>query len=323
MTSSRKTGYGIGIALILITLYSSTFTVGESELAFIVEFGEIQGDAITAPGLHWKKPFIQEVRRLDQRVRSWNGDFEQIPTLGREFVLVDTTAHWRITDPRLFLESVRDERGARSNLDDILDSIVRDKLSGAKLEEIIRSSDWQIHSDRITGEATAPSDATIALTPDRGRQELEREILHAARALMPNYGIELLDVHIRRVNYIDSVREQVENRMISERRSIAERFRSEGRGRSEEILGEVQREVQAIRSEALRKGEEIRGAADAQVTRIYGQAYQQNAEFYAFLETLEVYRETVGANTTLMFSASSDFYGYLQSGGGKRKVTGR
>lgn len=311
--SSRITGLSIGIAVVVITLFSSTFTVGEAEMAFIVEFGQIKGDVITKPGSYWKKPFIQEVRRLDKRVLTWNGDVEQIPTVGREFVMVDTTARWRIANPRLFLESVHDERGARSHLDDILDSIVRDKISGARIEEIVRSSDWQVHSGAITEEVSPQPGANIELAPDRGRQELEREILEAAQALMPNYGIELLDVHIKRVNYIASVRQQVEDRMISERKSIAEKFRSEGRGRSEEILGEMQREVQAIRSEAMRKGEEIRGAADAQATQIYGQAYGQNPEFYGFLETLDVYRDTMGANTTLMFSANSDFFRYLQS----------
>ncbi|WP_438020949.1 protease modulator HflC [Sorangium sp. So ce315] len=311
--SSKVAGIGAFIALILITVYSAAFTVGQAEQACIIQFGQFKGEAITKPGLYWKWPFVQEVRRLDRRLLTWDGSVEQIPTLGREFILMDAAAHYRIANPRLFLESLRDERGARSRIDDILNAIVRDKISGAKLEEIIRSSDWHIHSDALEDGIVTERDASMELAPRRGRQELEREILEAAQAYMPNYGIELQDVHIRRVHYIESVRQQVESRIIAERQSIAERFRSEGRGRSEEILGEMQKELQAVRSEAHRKAEEIRGAADAQVTQIYGQAYGQNAEFYGFLKTLEAYRGTVGPNTSLMFSANSDFYRYLES----------
>ncbi|ADO73640.1 protease modulator HflC [Stigmatella aurantiaca] len=310
---SKMAGVGILFGFVLVTVYSSAFCVGETEQAFIVQFGEIKGEAITEPGLHWKRPFIDEIRRFDKRLLVWEGDVEQIPTLGREFILVSTSARLRITNPRLFLESVHDERGAQNSLDDILHSVVRNKVSGARLEEIIRSSDWRAPSHSLEEGGALQTDVNLALTPDRGCEELEREILKAAQAQISNYGIELLDVRIKRVNYIASVREQVENRMISERQSIAEKFRSEGRGRSEEILGEMQRELQIIRSEASRKAEEIRGEADAQVTHIYGQAYSQNAEFYGFLKTLETYRETMGANTTLMISANSDFYRYLES----------
>jgi membrane protease subunit HflC len=303
----------IALLVAVLVLFSSAFTVDEAEQAFIVQFGQIQGEAITEPGLHWKIPLIQEVRRFDKRQLAWDGDVEQIPTRGREFVMVDTTARWRINDPRLFLESVRDENGAQTRIDDILDSVVRDKISSAKLEEIIRSSDWNVDADKIDPEISSRQDVDLELSPDEGRQELEKSILEVAAKQMPDYGIELIDVRIKRVNYIDSVRQQVEDRMISERQSIAERFRSEGRGRSEEILGEMKKELQTIRSGAQRKAEEIRGKADAEATQIYGQAYDRDAEFYAFLQTLETYKSTIEDNTTLMISADSDFYRYLES----------
>ncbi len=292
---------------------ASAFTVDEAQQAFVVQFGKVQGEAITQPGLHWKLPFIQEVRRFDKRLLIWNGDVEQIPTLGREFVLVDTTARWRIANPRLFLESMRDEQGAQSRMDDILDSVVRDKISSARLEEIVRSSDWQVDPRKVEEETAESAHVDLDLKPGKGRGQLERDILELASAQMPSYGIELLDVRIKRVNYIKSVREQVENRMISERQSIAERFRSEGRGRSEEILGEMQKELQTIRSEARRNAETIRGRADGEVTRIYGRTYGQDPEFYSFLKTLEAYRVTVGDNTTLMIRGDSDLYRYLGS----------
>lgn len=311
--SNRLLGLLLALLLGALLISSMAFTVDEAEQAFIVQFGQVQGDAITEPGLHWKLPFIQDVRRFDKRLLAWDGDVEQIPTVGREFVLVDTTARWRIVDPRLFLESVQDERGAQTRLDDILDSAVRDRISSAKLEEIVRSSDWQIDPGKVEEEMANRDDVDLALKPEKGREELEREIQAVASKQMPSYGIELVDVRIKRVNYIDSVRQQVENRMISERQSIAEKFRAEGRGRSEEILGEMQKELQRIRSEAQRQAEEIRGQADAEVTRIYGLAYGKDAEFYAFLKTLEAYSESVGANTTLMLDADSEFYRYLDS----------
>ncbi len=307
----------VAVLLILLLGKSSIFVVDQAEQAFVVRFGEIQGEAITEPGLKWKMPLIDDVRRFDKRLLAWDGDVEEIPTRGREFIIVDTTARWRIDNPRRFLESVRDEAGAQRRIDDILDSVIRDKVSGARLEEIVRSSDWEVDEQALREEVADREDVDLELTPDRGRQELEREVVEVASTQMPDYGIELKDVRIKRVNYISSVRKQVEDRMISERQSIAEKFRSEGRGRSEEILGEMQKELQTIQSEAEMRAKEIRGDADAEVTRVYGEAFGQNPEFYAFLQTLETYRDAIGDNTTLMLRADSDFYKYLESAGGE------
>ncbi|XOZ32997.1 protease modulator HflC [Halomonadaceae bacterium KBTZ08] len=301
------------VLVILLVSSSAVFVVDQAKQAFIVRFGEIQGEAITEPGLKWKVPLIDDVRRFDKRLLAWDGDVEEIPTRGREFIIVDTTARWRIEDPRRFMESVRDEAGAQTRIDDILDSVVRDKISGAQLEEIVRSSDWDVDTEALEDEVAEREDVDLELSPDRGRQELEREILDVAEEQMPSYGIKLEDVRIKRVNYIDSVRKQVEDRMISERQSIAEKFRSEGRGRSEEILGEMQKELQTIQSEAEMEAKKLRGKADAQVTQIYGDAFGQDSEFYAFLQTLETYKDTIGDNTTLMLGADSDFYQYLEN----------
>jgi membrane protease subunit HflC len=290
---------------------SALFVLDEAEQAIIVQFGEPRGDVITTPGLHVKLPW-QEVRRFDKRLLVWDGDVTQIPTLGREFILVDSTARWRINDPLQFLRSVRDERGARTRLDDIIDSVVRDMVSSTELEEIIRSRDWSVDLEKLEDPAMAKrSAAELQQRPKLGRELLEQEILQRARRLMPELGIELTDVRVKRVNYIESVRKQVENRMIAERQSIAERFRSEGQGRSQEILGEMERELRTIRSEAARKAEEIRGRADAEATGIYGKAFGADAEFYAFFRTLENY-QVLGENTTLMLNADSDFFRYLE-----------
>jgi membrane protease subunit HflC len=306
----------LAAALLLLVVSRAAFVVDQAEQAIIVQLGEPIGGVIGDPGLHWRMPFIQEVRRFDKRLLDWDGDVSQIPTLGREFIIVDTTARFRITDPLQFLRSVRDESGARTRLDDVLDSAVRDIVSGTELEEIVRSADWQVDVSRLGDEDAAALEAADLERPKKGRGQLERDILATASQQMPDIGIELVDVRIKRINYISSVGQQVEERMISERRSIAARFRSEGEGRSQEILGNMQRELRRIESEAARQAEEIRGRADAEATRIYGEAYGQDPAFYAFSRTLESYA-TLGENTTLMIDAESDFFRYLESTSGR------
>ncbi|MCG6118602.1 MAG: protease modulator HflC [Aquimonas sp.] len=302
---------GVVALLGLITLRDAAFVIDQAEQAILVQFGEPIGEPINEPGLHFKMPFIQELRRFDKRLLAWDGDVNQFPTLGREFVIVDTTARWRIADPLQFLRSVRDEAGARTRLDDIIDSMARDTVASTDLEEIVRSRDWEVDTAEIEDEVVLRADVDLD-KPKKGRERLEQEILAAASRLMPELGIELVDVRIKRINYIESVGRQVESRMISERQSIAERFRSEGQGKSQEILGEMERELRTIRSEAERQAAEIRGRADAEATRIYGEAYGADPEFYAFFRTLESYRN-LGENSTLMIDADSDFFRYLQS----------
>jgi modulator of FtsH protease HflC len=295
---------------LLIAISDAAYIIDQSQQGIIVQFGQPVGEVVDRPGLHWKRPFVQEVRRYDKRLLAWDGDVSQIPTLGREFIIVDTTARWRIADPLQFLRSVRDEAGARTRLDDIIDSVARDIVSGTDLEEIVRSRDWTVDVAAIE-DAVVREDVDLD-RPTKGREQLEKDMLAAASRLMPELGIELVDVRIKRINYIDSVRRQVETRMISERQSIAERFRSEGQGRSQEILGQMERELRTIRSEAERQAAEIRGKADGEATRIYGEAYGADPEFYAFFRTLESYR-VMGANTTLMIDSQSEFFRYLES----------
>ena len=308
----------IVLVLVVALLFTTrtAFVVDQAEQAIIVQLGEPVGDVITDPGLHWRLPFIQDVRRFDKRLLDWDGDVSQIPTLGREFIIVDTTARWRIIDPLQFLRSVRDEAGARTRLDDVLDSAARDIVSGTELEEIVRSADWQVDVSQLAQEEAAALEDTDLQRPQKGRAQLERDILASASQQMPNIGIEIVDVRIKRINYIESVRDQVESRMISERESIAARFRSEGEGRSQEILGNMGKELRRISSEAERRAQEIIGAADAQATKIYGEAYGRDPAFYAFSKTLESY-STLGENTTLMIDAESEFFRHLESTAGR------
>jgi modulator of FtsH protease HflC len=311
MKTTTLTAAIVAFALV-IAFNTMLYRVDQAEQAIIVQFGEPIGDIIDEPGLKVKLPW-QQVRYFDKRLLVWDGDVTQIPTLGREFILVDTTARWRIASPLQFLQSVRDEQGARTRLDDIIDSVVRDMVSSTELEEIIRSQDWDVDIEDLEDPSLAArDDVDLRQRPKLGRELLEQEILQRARRLMPELGIELADVRIKRVNYIESVRRQVENRMIAERQSIAERFRAEGQGRSQEILGEMERELRTIRSEAGRTAEEIRGNADAEATRVYGQAFGADPEFYAFFRTLETYR-SLGGNSTLMIRSDSDFFRYLEN----------
>lgn len=304
--------YVLILVLALLVTTRAAFVIDQAEQGIIVQFGEPIGGVIADPGLHWRLPFIQEVRRFDKRLLDWDGDVSQIPTLGREFIIVDTTARWRISDPLQFLRSVRDESGARTRLDDILDSVVRDIVSGTELEEIVRSADWQVDVSELSEEEVTALENTDLERPTKGRGLLEQDMLRASSRQMAELGIELVDVRIKRINYIDSVREQVESRMIAERQSIAARFRSEGQGSSQEILGEMERELRRISSEAERRAQEIIGRADAEATRIYGEAYGQDPEFYSFFKTLESYA-MLGPNTTLMIDSNSDFFRYLES----------
>jgi membrane protease subunit HflC len=302
----------IPIIALLIALFSTFYTLEEGKQAIIVQFGRPVGDTITEAGLHVKLPFIQVVRRFEKRLLVWDGDPNQIPTKGREFIWVDTTARWRISDARKFLENVASEAGAQSRLDDIIDSVVRDEVSNSELVELVRSLSWVIPEDQALEAVPKEREEELKREIARGREEITREILTKARKIIPQYGIELVDVRIKRLDYVESVRKKVYERMISERKRIAAQFRSEGEGRSAEILGEMERELRNIRSMAYRQVQEIRGRGDAEATRIYGRAYNEDPEFYAFLRTLESYREGNHEGSTLVLTTDSDFYRYLK-----------
>jgi membrane protease subunit HflC len=253
------------------------------------------------------------VRRFDRRLLIWDGDPNQIPTKGREFIWIDTTARWRIADARKFLENVATEEGAQSRLDDIIDSVVRDQVSGSELVELVRSSTWEVPQGEALEAATAEQEQELKKQISRGREEITRTILAEARKVIPQYGIELVDVRIKRLNYIESVREKVYARMISERKRIAAQFRSEGEGESAEILGTMEKELRQIRSTAYRRAQEIRGKADAEATRVYGEAFSRDPEFFAFSRTLEAYKEAQTPDSVMILTTDSDYYRYLKN----------
>lgn len=283
------------------------YVVNEAEQAVVTQFGKPVGD-VKYPGLHFKLPFAQNVNRFENRILKWDGDPNQIPTKDKKFIWVDTTARWRIADPLLFYTSVATERGAMGRLDDIIDSVVRDAVSNRLLVELVRGSDYIGQED----ERFEVDGVTIPPELLAGREEIMAGILTKAQASTPEYGIELIDVQIKRINYVEQVRTRVYERMINERKKVAAQYRSEGEGEKAEILGKMQRELKGISSEAYRKALEVRGAADAEAAAIYANAYNQDKEFYAFLRTLESYKKAIQKNGRLVISTDSDYYKYLK-----------
>jgi membrane protease subunit HflC len=306
--------YALGILVVAATLalLGSFYVVEEGQQAVILQFGRPVGTTVSEAGLHFKVPFIQEVRRFDKRLLIWDGDPNQIPTAGREFIWVDSTARWRIVDPLKFLQSVATEAGAQSRLDDIIDSVVRDLVSANILVELVRSASWQTPKEEVLEEVSKEVVEELKKEIKLGREGLTRAVLSVVRKITPQYGIEVVDVRIKRLNYVESVREKVYARMISERKQLAARFRSEGEGRSAEILGNMEKELREIRSEAYRTVQEVRGKGDATATKIYGDAYGRDKEFYAFSRTLENLKASKNKNATLVLTTDSDYYRYLK-----------
>jgi len=297
-------------ALAIITAWSSLYTVAETQQVVITQFGEPIGKPIDEPGLHVKLPFVQEVNVFDKRWLEWDGSANQVPTRDKKYIWVDTYARWRIADPLRFFQRLRDERSAQSRIDDIVDGETRNVIANHDLIEVVRSSNRPFElgdaaQDVISEEAAVPV--------QQGREKITRMILERASAVMPDYGIEMVDVQIQRINYIDTVQAKVFERMISERKRIADRYRSEGQGKSAEIRGRKERELKKIESEAYRKSQEIMGKADAEATTIYAAAYGRAPELYRFLRTMETYRSTVDAKSTLVLSTAGDLFRYLQS----------
>lgn len=296
------------LAAVIVTLWDGFFILKEGQQAVITQFGAPVGSSVTEAGIKFKTPFIQEVQYFDKRILIWDGDPNQIPTNDKTFIYMADTARWRIVDPLRFLQAVGTETRAMTLLDDIIDGTVRDLVNKNNLIEIIRSSDW---SPNFMAAKVESRD--MAVPPKVGRDKISQMVLDEASKVTPQYGIELTDVMFKRVNYIESVRLRVYDRMISERKRIAAEKRSTGEGRKAEILGRVDRELQEITSTAQREATEIRGKADAEATRIYGQVYSSYPEFYAFQKSLESYRNIISKNTSLVLSTDSDLFRYLEN----------
>jgi len=299
----RTIGIIIVIALI-VTVANGFYFLEEGKQAVITQFGRPVGQPVTEAGLHFKTPYIQEATFFEKKILIWDGDPNQIPTNDKTFVYLDVTARWRITDALVFLQAVNNETRAQTILDDIIDGTVRDLVNKNDLVEIIRSSDFSPE--------TMTNSAVEFETLKYGRDKISAMIHETASKITPKYGIELVDVLFKRVNYIDTVRLKVYDRMISERKRIAAEKRSQGEGQKAEIMGKVEKELKVILSTANREAEEIKGKADAEAAKIYADAYNQDPEFYSFTKSLESYKTALGQNTNLVISSDSEFYKFLQ-----------
>ncbi len=301
--------------LVVIVLSSSLYVVKETEQVIITQFGKPVGDPINTPGLKFKVPLIQTAHRFDRRFLEWDGDPNELPTKDKRFIWVNTYARWRITDPLLYFQRLRDERGAQTRLDDILDGETRNAIAKFDVVEVVRTS------NRTPDQGDLVAEEIVNLDPiDAGRETIRLEILHNAQQRTSDLGIEILDVQFKRINYVEDVQRKVYERMIAERRRIADRFRSEGQGEAMRIRGEKDRDLLEIQSEAYRLAEEIKGRADARATEIYADAFGRNAstrEFYAFLKTLESYPNAFDDKSTLVLSTDGEFYRYLTDLDGK------
>jgi membrane protease subunit HflC len=296
------------VLVLLLLLGTSLFVVPEDRQAIITQFGAPKGDAIDKPGLKFKLPY-QKAQYFDRRFLEWQGSAEELPTRDKVFIFVDTYARWRISDPLLFFQRLRDERGAQSRLDDILDGETRNAVARHDLIELVRSTNRDPDDVPIESE----EEAVILEEIERGRQEITGDILATAAERTADLGIELLDLRLKRIAYVEEVQKDVFARMIAERQRIAEQFRSEGQGESARIHGERERELAQIQSAAYRQAEELRGEADAEATRIYADAYNRDSDFYAFTKSLETYEQTMDPETFFILGTDSELLRFLEN----------
>jgi len=303
---------GILVILVIVLFLSGTvYIIDETKQVVITQFGKPVGEPITAAGLHFKTPFIQRAQYFEKRLIDWDGDPNQIPTKDKRYIWLDTTARWRITDALKFLQSVGTETSAHARLDDIINSATRDAITSHLLVEAIRNTNRILESTEKEEVVVFTEEALEKI--EVGREALAGMILDKAKVLAPQYGIELIDVRIKRINYVEAVGRKVYERMIAERKRAAEQYRSEGQGKQAEIEGQMGKELKQITSEAYRKAQGIRGKTDAETTKIYADAYNKDPQFYSFLKTLETYRKTIDENSTIILTTDSDYYRYLKS----------
>ncbi len=312
---------GLGIAAIIVlaagfVIFSAAFVVDEREQVVVTQFGRLTGDAITEPGLNFLIPFIQKPTYFPKNIQSWDGDPGQIPTLDKTYLWVDAFARWRIADPIKFFQTVSDMFSAQNRLDDIIDPAVRNFITSYELIETVRKSNRELDTFEVgVGDILEEVDTDKEKTDfeiKTGREKITQGILKQAQPKLNEFGIELVDVKIKRVNYVEQVRESVYGRMIAERKQIAEKFRSEGKGEASKIIGDKDRDLKEIRSEAYRKAQEVKGRADAEATDIYAASYGVDPEFYSFLKTLEIYKEALDKEASVVLSTDSEFLKYLK-----------
>jgi membrane protease subunit HflC len=307
----NKSIFLIPLAIIAFVIYGAAYSVDETEQVVVTQFGRIVGEPKTDPGLKFKIPFIQKANYFNKNLLEWDGDPGQVPTLDKTFIWVDTFARWKIVDPVKFFQTVNNRFAAVGKLNDIIDPAVRNFITSHHLIEAVRKSNRQLDTAEV-GIEDSDRKARVIYNISIGRQKITQGILEQAQPKLTPFGIELVDVKIKRINYVEEVRKSVYGRMIAERNQIAEKFRSEGKGEAQKILGEKERDLQEIESEAFKTAQRLKGNADAEATIIYADAYGRDPEFYSFVQTLEIYREALDKNSSLILSTDSEFLKYLK-----------
>jgi membrane protease subunit HflC len=307
-------GIVLGAVVAIGILLSSVYTLSETEQAILTQFGRPVGGVVKDPGLHLKVPLVQEVHRFDKRWLEYDGDPNEIPTRDKKYIWVDTYARWRIADPLRFFQAVRDERGGQSRLDDIVDGETRNAVASFDLIEVVRSTNrpFQVTED-LEGIGAAEAMAKVS----SGRGGIAKIILDKASKITPEFGIELVDVRFKRINYVDSVQQKVFERMISERKRIAERSRSEGQGRAAEIRGQKERDVLGASSSGYKTAQEVKGIADAKATAIYARAYGRDPDLYQFVKSMDALSASLDERTWVILSTNSELLKFLKSDGGR------
>jgi len=299
------------VIAILLAAVGSAFIVDETEQVVITQFGKVIGPSKKEPGLYLKIPLIQEANYFPKNLLQWDGNPGQIPTLDKTYIWVDTFARWKIVDPVKFFQTVNNTVSALGRLDDIIDPAVRNFITSYKLIETVRKSNRELDTLEV-GMDNEKKDSRSSLKILAGREVIMKGILEQAQPKLAQFGIELVDVKIKRSNYVKEVRESVYGRMIAERKQIAEKFRSEGHGEAQKITGEKERDLKRITSEAYRKAQELKGKADAEATKIYAQAFGVDPSFYSFTKTLELYNESLDKNSSLVLSTDSELFKYFK-----------
>ena len=308
----------ISIAIILIALYSAAYTVDETQQVVVTQFGRAIGEPITDPGLYFKIPMIQQANYFPKNLLAWDGDPGKIPTLDKTFIWVDTFARWKIVDPLMFFQTVTNVSGALGRLDDIINSAVRNFITSYTLIETVRMTNRELDQFEVGVDEDQQKVKSRLGEVSVGRQKIAKGILDQAQPKMGKFGIHLVDVKIKRINYVEEVRKTVYARMIAERQQIAEKFRSEGKGEARKIEGDREKDLKQITSEAYRKAQEIKGKADAEATLIYAQAFGKDPDFYSFLQTLDIYKDTMDKNSSLILSTDSEFLKYFKGYKGRQ-----
>jgi membrane protease subunit HflC len=306
----KSKGLIIGLAIIVFVAFSAAYVVDETEQVVITQFGRPIGGPKKTPGLYFKIPIVQQANYFPKNLLEWDGDPGQIPTLDKTFIVVDTFARWKIVDPLKFFETVNNMTGAMGRLDDILDSAVRNFVTSYPLIETVRMTNRELDTFEMGVDQVKETSPLGEVKMGRGK--IAKGIMEQAQPKLEKFGIELVDVKFKMLNYVEEVQKSVYGRMIAERKQIAEKFRSEGKGEARKIEGDMEKTLKEITSEAYRKAQEVKGKADAEATRIYAQAFGKDPEFYSFVQTLDTYRETMGKDTSLILSTDSEFLKFFQ-----------